>query len=966
VIGFLASALRNRPWRAGTLALGILAAAVAFVLLTGSAATSALHIQGTLKSNYRNAYDILVRPTGSTTPLERQQGLVRPNFLSGIYGGITFKQYHEIEQIPGVGVAAPIANVGTVLVEQQVKLSLKRFLGPQTDQLFRVRFSWLAQDGLSRYPAADEYLYATRRRVDGPLLSMTVRDPLTGKPDEVCDGYQPSRPLVRAPFAPVNSSTLRCASPNVSSALKNLATGAQLVLPPVIELSFELPINVSAIDPEAEAKLVGLRGAMVSGSYLSNSTRPRLIGGSPTWREIPVLAASRSFVDEHLQARIERLVAPAGTDVPGMVGAGACDGNDFPDWSNCHTFEPPLHPLPREPGPPGHRHTTAYRWLTGLRGIPIGRRSFDAQRLYAQGVRRKSQYEVPTTEFSQTQILHGYWRGAPVHYRRLPDGSLEPLPVKNGAAAWRDQWAGLGSSPYLPQPTDNRDVQFRTISDTQANLGLINQDNQELNVPVLRVVGLFDPNRLRGFSPLSRVPLETYYPPSLEPANARSRTLLHGQALLPSQNIGDYEQQPPLLLTNLHALQVLLSNSRFSGVSARQQHAPISEIQVRVKGVTGTDPLSRLRIRTVAQQIHAETGLQVDVTAGSSPHPIDITLPAGKFGRPKLLLSEGWSKKGATISYLKALDRKDLALFALVLVVCCFFLANGSLAAVRARRTEIGTLRTLGWPGRAIFTAVLGELLVVAAAAGLAGTGIAALLAWRFTLHVPLSRVLYVLPLAVVLALIAGVGPAWEATRGEPLDAVRPPVVPGRRGHARGFLRLALFNLRRLPLRTAIAAAGLALGVAALTILIGIERAFHGALLSTVLGNAVSIQVRRPDLVAAGITITLAALAVADVLYLNLRERAPELATLRATGWRDSHIVRLILLEGIGLGLLGSAAGLGVGLLVGTELLPVPIQPLLAAGGIAAGAGVGAALIAATLPTAQALRLQPSVVLAGE
>ena len=142
----------------------------------------------------------------------------------------------------------------------------------------------------------------------------------------------------------------------------------------------------------------------------------------------------------------------------------------------------------------------------------------------------------------------------------------------------------------------------------------------------------------------------------------------------------------------------------------------------------------------------------MDVTAGSSPHPIDITLPAGNFGRPKLLLQEGWSKKGATISYLNALDRKDVALFALVLVVCCFFLANSVLAAVRARRTEIGTLRTLGWPDRAIFTAILGELLLVAAAAGLAGTGIAALLVWRFALHVPLSRVLYVLPLAIVLA----------------------------------------------------------------------------------------------------------------------------------------------------------------------------------------------------------------------
>lgn len=951
MIRFLASALCNRPWRAGTLALGILAAAAAFVLLTGSAATSALRVQGTLKSNFRATYDILVRPTGSTTPLERQQGLVRPNFLSGIYGGITFKQYREIKQIAGVEVAAPIANVGTVLVAQQVKVSLKRVLGPQTDQLFRVRFSWVAQDGLSHYPASDEYLYATRRRLDaGPLQSVAVRDPLTGRPDE-CEGYDASKPLVRAPFAPVNSSTAWCASPSITPALKKLYVGASGVYPPVVYFRFELPVNVSAIDPAAEAKLVGLRRAMVSGGYLSSSARPRQFH---VWDAIPAVAASHSFVDEQLQAQIERLVVPAGTDVPGMAGAGACGINAMPDWQNCHTFGAIQHPLPHEPGPPGHRHITAYRWLTGLRGITIGRRSFDAGQLYGQGIRRKG------TDF---QIVNAYWRGTPVHYRRLPGSTLEPLPVKNGAAVWQDQTASVASG-YLDQPTDNRDVQFRSISETHANLGSIN--NNLLLVPALRVVGLFDPKRLRGFSPLSRVPLETYYPPILEPADASSRKLLHGRPLLPSQNIGDYEQQPPLLLMNLRGLQPLLSSSRFTGVSPRQRHAPISEIRVRVKGVTGTDPLSWLRIRTVAQQIHAETGLQVDVTAGSSPHPIDITLPAGKYGRPKLLLSEGWSKKGATISYLKALDRKDLALFALVLVVCCFFLANGALATVRARRTEIGTLRTLGWPGRAIFTAILGELLVVAVVAGLAGTGIAALLAWRFALHVPLSRVLYVLPLAIVLALIAGVGPAWEATRGEPLDAVRPPVVPGRRGHARGFLRLALLNLRRLPLRTAIAAGGLALGVAALTVLIGIERAFHGALLGTLLGNAVSIQVRRPDLVAAGITIALAAFAVADVLYLNLRERGPELATLRATGWRDGHVVRLILLEGFALGLLGSAGGLGVGLLVGTELLPVPVQPLLAGGGIAAGAGIVAALIAATLPTAQALRIQPSVVLAGE
>jgi ABC-type antimicrobial peptide transport system permease subunit len=301
-----------------------------------------------------------------------------------------------------------------------------------------------------------------------------------------------------------------------------------------------------------------------------------------------------------------------------------------------------------------------------------------------------------------------------------------------------------------------------------------------------------------------------------------------------------------------------------------------------------------------------------------------------------------------------------------VLVVCCFFLANGTLAAVRARRAEIGTLRTLGWPGRAIIAAVLGELLLVGLAAGLAGAGLAAGLVRLLDLHFPLLRVLFVLPLAVVLALLAGIGPAWEATRGEPLDAVRPPVAPGGRGHARNLVRLALLNLRRLPLRTILGAAGLALGVAALTILVGIEQAFRGTLVGTLLGNAVSIQVHRTDLVAAAITIGLAAVAVADVLYLNLRERAPELAALRATGWTEIQLARLVLLEALGLGLLGSICGIGVGLVVGAVALGVPPLTLLAAGAVAAAAGTAAAVIAALIPTVQTLREEPARVLAAE
>jgi len=53
--------------RVSVLALAVLVAAVSFVLLTGAAKTSSLQVQGTVKSSFRPAYDILVRPPNSTT-----------------------------------------------------------------------------------------------------------------------------------------------------------------------------------------------------------------------------------------------------------------------------------------------------------------------------------------------------------------------------------------------------------------------------------------------------------------------------------------------------------------------------------------------------------------------------------------------------------------------------------------------------------------------------------------------------------------------------------------------------------------------------------------------------------------------------------------------------------------------------------------------------------------------------------
>ena len=95
------SQVRFRPARTVALILGVLVAATAFTVLTAASRTAQVRTPGVVSANFSPAYDILVRPRGARTALESATGTVQPDFLSGIYGGITLAQYQQIQQIPG-------------------------------------------------------------------------------------------------------------------------------------------------------------------------------------------------------------------------------------------------------------------------------------------------------------------------------------------------------------------------------------------------------------------------------------------------------------------------------------------------------------------------------------------------------------------------------------------------------------------------------------------------------------------------------------------------------------------------------------------------------------------------------------------------------------------------------------------------------------------------------------------------
>jgi putative ABC transport system permease protein len=665
-------------------------------------------------------------------------------------------------------------------------------------------------------------------------------------------------------------------------------------------VTWAVPVLIAAIDPAAEAKLDGLNHAVVSGHYLpehaATPTRDNQAG-------FPVLASSASGIDEYAITTLQRLGTP----------------NSPPDMTVPWQM--------REASVPGQTLVTerttaqqAYRQMLGYIASSAG----------AVGER------LP---------IENYWSVGPVSYRRAATGNLVPLQVRNPLSTWRA--IGVGNVSM-----DDEDSAYRRVSEHT------NATGDAGTVAAPQLVGTFDPARIRSFSPLSEVPLGGYEPMVAAPATPASRQALHGADLLPNQNLGGYVTQPVNLITSLSALPALQNSIQYGG----DLHAsdPISVIRVRVAGVTGPNPLSLERIREVAQQIAVRTHLDVDIVAGSSPAPTTIDLPAGKFGQPALTLTEFWVKKGVAVAILSAVDKDSVVLFVLILVVCVLFVANSATAAIRGRRRELGVLACLGWTRPRLFTAVLGELAAIGLGAGVLGAAAALPLSAALGLSASPARAALAVPVAVAVALIAGLIPAWLAARADPVISVRPAVLAVRRARQPGGVTgLAATNVLRTPGRALVGAVSLAVGITALTMVAALSLAFRGVVVGSLLGDDVAVQVRGVDYVAVAATVALGVLAVADVVFLNITERSAELAAIRAFGWRESTLSRLVVTEAVIIGLAGSLAGAATGLGAAAAFAGQAPGRLYLVAAAAVTVGVLVTAAAALLPT-QALRHLPA------
>ncbi|MFE6978693.1 FtsX-like permease family protein [Streptomyces sp. NPDC057682] len=871
--------------RSLALLVGILVAVSSFAVLSATTRSARLTVTGTVAKS-RGAYDLLIRPPGAAQDLENAQGLIRPNSLSDVYGGITLDQLAAVRRVPGVEVAAPLEVLGYATEPGAVSVDLAGLVPRGTRGVFELGRTWHYDGGLSALPQRPHTVFITpypletvpgtpvsRQEADGKAQYLTDRyfEVLpSGKRREVCKGG------LRAEEQSTGlSAAVTCLSwSGVTARGEQASPGGS---GPRTRVVFAFPVTslVAGIDPEAESRLFGLAGAVTEGRYLTSAAPRTVPAGADEvpGAVLPVLRSSRAAGDLTVEVTLTR------------EGAGR----------------------------------------------PLLDKRFDAASRQPEQ-RSGEQLAVGLGSLLAT---------GPVSYDSGPDGTVRPRTVPRP-----DKAATL-------LPLDGQDVWFRS---------LVPQGEQfERPSALPEVVGTFDPERLPEFDAGSRLPLGTYGQPALTGADARSRKLLGGRALRPASSPTSYIQQPPLLLTSTAAARWLGDHGY---LTSEQAAAPVSAIRVKVAGVTGADAVSRERVRQAAESVGRIPGLRVDITLGSSPARLTVDLPAGTNGRPALALTEWWSRKNVAERIIRASDTKSLVLLALVLVVCVLFVGNAAASSVRARRAELGLLAAVGWRRRHLFGLVLGEVLLLGTVAGILGAGVAWGASRALGVDAPAGHLLAAVPVALAVAAAAGGVPAWLASRVPPATALRPALSTG--GRARmfaGVTGLALAGAVRARGRSLLGAAAVATASAAALVLLAAAYAFKGTLAGSLLGETVSVQVRATDVAAVVTMAVLSVVAVGDVMYLGVQERAAEFALLRAVGWGDAVVTRLVLLEGALIGLLGSLGGALLGGAAALRLSPggwtdlVPAACAVVAAGtlLSAAAALVPVLIQRRHPTARLL-----------
>ena len=689
--------------------------------------------------------------------------------------------------------------------------------------------------------------------------------------------------------------------------------GYQGISPQITWLPFARGLVV-AVDPAAEARLVGLKSAVVKGDYLPTATvsqysPPAAGSGAPTLTNIPILLTSVSPDFGMQTVTVQRL------HVPFSPVQAQADLNAF------YFSGVPL------------------KGFSKLKGPVVLKASISDKQAWhvweeEQTATATSARLGPFTAAPNFAQMNGFefQNTSSVTYRRV----ASPYPARWPIALRAVPAPCTGYCTKTLAPVGEP---FRVLSyGRPINIGFT-------------TVGYYNPAKLSVTDdPLTHLPLVNYRPEQglvvLSPS---------GKALNPpstarpgTQPLGLFTA-PPTAITAIQDVLPILGK------------APIASIRVKVSGVQAFGFGAQARLEKVAKAIRRATGLTVQVVLGASPQQVLVHPGYAKGYTPVGWIEEEWVRLGAGIEILRqTLLSQDVILFP-VLIGAFIFALTAGIIGVETRRREHATLLAIGVQPRTIGRSVLGIGALYGIVVCILAVGAAVSVGGGAALAVGLPVALLA-GLVMVLALV----PVARATsRIEPLSSLRgaAPVF------ARVFAPVSVvgmgISLMFSSYRRHLAAlAALVVPGAVFYLIFLIQASLHQTMYLTALGQYLLIRVSPLMGLGAIVSVVLAFLASAQIGLRNAALRAGTWAVGRALGWPGWVPTLCSMVEAGLVGLIAGVVGAGLGAAVGDRLFGTPLNGTTFAAAVVVI--VGSTLLAAVPAALAVTRQDPVTILRGD
>ncbi|MGD6853875.1 ABC transporter permease [Bacillus infantis] len=238
------------------LIVGILVISIGLSTLVSLTETNKGTVKNTIEQNWKTSYHMVVLPQGNGSSAE-DKGLLEPNFMSGVTGGISLEQYQQIKDVEDIEVAAPIAILGDLPLSVQ----MGSFTPPENDNgIYKLEYIETVDNG-----------YHTR------IQALHTKYLVAGS-------WHPGISTKENPSETFGALPWQSYAGNHVITSRNLLVG---------------------IDPQQEAKLVGLDKA--STQYFSENDKPFIIDKNANQIQIPLLLSSQPFSETKYKYQLEKL-----------------------------------------------------------------------------------------------------------------------------------------------------------------------------------------------------------------------------------------------------------------------------------------------------------------------------------------------------------------------------------------------------------------------------------------------------------------------------------------------------------------------------------------------------------------------------------------------------------------------------------------------------------------------------------